>query len=92
MDRCLEEASQFLEDPRQDSTKLAIDVMGGNYCRLFIWIGIVRFLGLLVLSQPHQGDSRLREFTIWRLVMGLLELLDEEYSRQLMLFRFNLIS
>ncbi|VDO10438.1 unnamed protein product [Rodentolepis nana] len=78
-DSLLEAAGFLLEDSNQPSEGSLFDPLGGYYSRVCIWLGIARFLNLLSLTSNVTDIAR--SYLNWRLIGGIIDLLDGEYQR-----------
>nr|CDS25653.1 serine protein kinase ATM [Hymenolepis microstoma] len=75
----LEAACCLLEDSSQSSEGSFFDPLGGYYSRVCVWLGIARFLILLSLTSSVTEIAR--NYLNWRIIGGIIDLLDSEYQR-----------
>ncbi|KAM3177162.1 hypothetical protein ACTXT7_005076 [Hymenolepis weldensis] len=87
----LEAACFLLENSSQSSESSLFDPLGGYYSRVCAWLGIARFLNLLSLTSNVKENPR--SYLNWRLIGGIIDLIDAEYQRnQLVNIGFLLFS
>lgn len=75
----LEAACFLLENSSQPSEVSLFDPLGGYYSRVCAWLGIARFLILLSLTSDVKETPR--SYLNWRLIGGIIDLIDAEYQR-----------
>lgn len=64
-----------------DSSQSAslFDPLGGYYLRVSLWLGVARFLNLLISASSVEEIAE--NYLNWRLVGGIIDLIDTEYQR-----------
>ena len=77
----LEATCKFLERPCEVNAKNSVfDPFGGFYCRAFVCLAVARFITLLASNSSLTPTSR--SYLNWRLLTGILDLVDVEIERQ----------
>ncbi|KAM7542492.1 hypothetical protein Aperf_G00000017064 [Anoplocephala perfoliata] len=72
-------ASFLLGDFSQSARASLFDPLGGCYPRVSIWLGVAGFLHLLISASSVVEVTE--NYMNWRLVSGIIDLIDTEYQR-----------
>ncbi|EUB64032.1 Serine-protein kinase ATM [Echinococcus granulosus] len=75
----LEAGCHFLKDPRELGADSMYDPLGGYYPRVSVWLAVARFIILLVSSSPNATPTS-NSYLNWRLISGIVNLIDVEYK------------
>ncbi|CDS37595.1 serine protein kinase ATM [Echinococcus multilocularis] len=75
----LEAGCHFLKDPRELGADSLYDPLGGYYPRVSVWLAVARFISLVVSSSPNATPTS-NSYLNWRLIGGIVNLIDVEYK------------
>ncbi|KAL5970596.1 Serine-protein kinase ATM [Taenia solium] len=76
----LEAGCHLLKDPREPDADSMCDPLGGYYPRISVWLAAARFISLLASSSPNTTPTS-KSYLNWRLISGIIDLIDVEYER-----------